>query len=174
MTAHSLGEARQRRDAIRVAVERGSGGGHDGDLPPDDPWMDRVAKLEVNAGSLVVMTKELLDKVDSLSATTKGQSDEISALVERVATMERRLRHIPSIWSMLAGQVLTACTVAGLLIAAFDHGWTIAKSPAQTTQSTLSRSDDAGRGERTPTGGEGRGGEPGKAIMERGNQNQRP
>lgn len=139
MTAHSLGEARQRRDAIRVAIERGGGGGRNGDLPPDDAWMNRVAKLEANAESLIVMTKELVNKVDNLSATTKSQSDEISALIERVATLERRLRHIPSIWSMLAGQVLTACTVAGLLIAAFDHGWTIAKNPAQTTQSAPSR-----------------------------------
>lgn len=145
MTAQSLEEARRRRDAIRGAVEEGVGRGRENGVPLEDLWSEALVNLGANVDGLTARARELSEKVDRLSNRIEAQSGKVAALAESVAAMERRLKHVPSIWSMLAGQVLTACTVAGLLIVAFDHGWTISKGRALTTQAAPATGSDAGK-----------------------------
>jgi len=128
-----------------MAAERSARGDNDAGLPPDAPQSDRSINLDANVDNVVVMAREILAKVNELSDNIRLQSDRISALTERVAILERQPKHTPSIWSMLVGQVLTACAVAGMLVVALDHGSTIGTSPGQTTQSTPQRSDSTGK-----------------------------
>lgn len=99
----------------------GSDGGHDGGMPPDE-LRERVGRLEVRVDAVVDAVKELGAKIDRLATKIDGLS-------ERVATIEGQLKHIPSIWSMIAGQVVAAAAVAGIIIGAISFGVTISKTP---------------------------------------------
>lgn len=111
----------------RARLPPGGDGGHDGGMPPDD-LRERVSKIETKLDSLVDWTKELVTKIDGQSTKIVVQSDKISTLSERVATIEGQLKHIPTLWTVLVGQIAAAVAVAGIIIAAFSFGVTFVKA----------------------------------------------
>lgn len=120
---HDIVEARNRRRGLPP----GGDGGHNGGMPPSDisDLKDRATRLEVKVDALLPAVEAIGSKID-------GLTDRISGLTERVAAVEGQLKHIPTLWSVLVGQVVAAIAVAGIIITAFTFGVTISapKVPA--------------------------------------------
>ncbi len=113
----SLDQIREERRLLR----KGGDDGHDGGMPPDD-LRERVTRIEIGVESI---TKSL----DKLSTGIGDLTKQVGGLAERVASIEGQLRHIPSIWPIVFGQIAAAVLVAGIVGAAFNYGISASPKP---------------------------------------------
>lgn len=109
----SIEEARRNR-----RLPPGGDGGQDGGMPPDD-LRERVTRIEAGVDSLV-------KSVDKLGTGIGELTKQVGSLAERVALVEGQLKHVPTLWTVLVGQVAAAIAVAGIIIVAFTFGVTVA------------------------------------------------
>jgi hypothetical protein len=123
----------------RGALEGGGGGGHSGGVPPD--LTERVVRLEAGLEALkatVDTQNAKIDKIgegiEALTAAVKANQAVFevkfaeltgnvntrianleSTLGQRISAVEGQLKHIPTIWTMLLGQLGACIVVAGLV-----------------------------------------------------------
>lgn len=105
-------------------------------MPPDDT-SDRLVRVEARADSLAPAIEALTRKVDMVL-------DRVGGLTERVAAIEGQMKHIPSIWSMLVGQVLAAGSVAGIVLVALNYGYGIGRLPQNQPPTKVGETEQPG------------------------------